>query len=242
MNNTAPNYDPLNDETPPGQQWPGSTAAPVVNVGQFMGKVYGWMGFGLAVTGCVAGVAASMPGWVDLVKSVRGVLIGVIVVQWIMSAVFARSFRKVSFGTAAAMFLSHAFVLGLITSSAFIAYTTTSVATVFYITAGMFAAMAAIGTFTKRDLSPMGQVLSMIFSGLLITCVVNWFLGSSGLGWGIAFVSVFLFSGLIAYHTQRSRTWAKEGDDRYALMAAFELTIDFVNLFFALLRLLGRRR
>ncbi len=246
MNNTAPNYDPFHDETPPGQpatpRWAGPAAAPALDIGQFMGKVYGWMGFGLALTGCVAGVAASTEGFWELMRGAPALLYGLLIAELIMVVVFSRTLHKVSFATAAAMFVSYCALSGLTFSVIFLVYTAQSIATIFYVTAGMFAAMSAIGALTKRNLDGVGRFLVMALVGVVIASLVNMFMGSSTMSWVISFVSVFVFTGLTAYDTQKIRALAQAGDDKLALLGALTLYLDFVNLFLALLRLFGRRR
>ena len=83
--------------------------------------------------------------------------------------------------------------------------------------------------------------------GLIIASVVNMFLNSSMLYWIITYAGVLIFSGLIAFDTQRLKlTYYELGGDQAAMSVAtsygaLSLFINFVNLFLFLLRIFGGR-
>jgi FtsH-binding integral membrane protein len=84
--------------------------------------------------------------------------------------------------------------------------------------------------------------------GIIIASVVNMFLGSSQLDYIISFVGVLVFTGLVAYDTQKIKEMniiGNEGTDedrKEAIMGALTLYLDFINLFIFLLRLFGDRK
>ena len=130
----------------------------------------------------------------------------------------------------------------------FLVYTGASVASTFFVTAAAFGALSLYGYTTKRDLSPIGTFLIMGVIGLIIASVVNMFMNSGTLYWIISAAGVLLFSGLIAFDTQRLKmTYYATGGDRNALgvltgFGALSLFINFVNLFLFLLRFMGASR
>jgi hypothetical protein len=153
---------------------------------------------------------------------------------------------RLSLGAAQAAFWAFAVAMGLSLSSIFAAYTGESIARVFFITAGTFGAMSLWGYTTKRDLTSMGSFLFMGLIGLIIASVVNIFLASSALAFGISIVGVLVFVGLTAYDTQKIKEMYFEGDDvatmgKKTIMGALSLYLDFINLFLMLLRLFGNR-
>ena len=124
----------------------------------------------------------------------------------------------------------------------------TSIASVFFITAGTFAVMAFIGYTTKTDLTSLGKILMMAIIGLIIASLVNVFLvKSSGFDLIISYVGVLIFVGLTAYDSQKIKqmlqmaTDTGEASQKLALVGALSLYLDFINLFIYLLRILGRR-
>ncbi len=130
----------------------------------------------------------------------------------------------------------------------FLAYTGSSVASTFFITAAAFAGLSLFGYMTKRDLGPIGTFLIMGMIGLVIASIVNIFLQSPMLYWIVTFAGVLIFSGLIAYDTQRLKlTYYQLGGDQAAMsvatsFGALNLFILFVNLFLMLLRIFGASR
>ena len=115
----------------------------------------------------------------------------------------AERLYRMSLTTATLLFVLYSVINGATLSVIFLAYTMESIASVFFITAGTFAVMAAIGSFTKTDLSSLGKILFMALIGLIIATLVNVFVNSSSLTMILSYVGVLLFVGLTAYDTQR---------------------------------------
>ncbi len=155
--------------------------------------------------------------------------------------------RKISLSTATLMFVAYAALNGITFSSLFYVYTMCSLASTFFITAGTFGAMSLVGFFTKTDLSSMGKILLMALIGLIIASVVNIFVASSGLEMLMTYLGVLIFVGLTAYDTQKIKQMflmapdASESTQKYAVLGALTLYLDFINLFLYLLRIFGRR-
>ena len=129
-----------------------------------------------------------------------------------------------------------------------IVYTGASVASTFFITAGMFVAMSIYGYTTKQDLSSWGNLLFMALFGIILASVVNIFLQSSGLYWLISYIGVLVFVGLTAYDTQKIKQLAaqviveSEVGRKVAILGALTLYLDLINMFIFMLRILGNRR
>jgi hypothetical protein len=118
----------------------------------------------------------------------------------------------------------------------FLAYTSNSIATTFYITAGTFAAMSFYGYTTKRDLTSIGNMAFMALIGIIIASVVNMFLQNEMMYWIISYLGVAIFVGLIAYDTQKlkeigSRGFVNEDNmEKTSIMGALSLYLDFAEL------------
>ena len=214
----------------------------------FLAKVFNWMAVGLGLTGVVAYFAASSGVTAAIVASPMFMIL----IFAELGLVFFLSARisKIEAGTAASLFLGYSFLNGLTLSSIFLAYTSSSIAATFFITAGMFGAMALYGLVTKKDLSGFGSFLFMGLIGILIASVVNIFLKSSGLYWMISLIGVFVFTGLTAYDVQKIKKMGEDGIlsqgesaiKKGAIMGALTLYLDFINLFLMLLRFFGGSR
>ena len=214
-----------------------------------MGKVYLWMTLALAVTGLTSLYVASSPGLVQSIFASRSTFRLLVVAELALVFILSARIMKMSFSTAGIMFALYSVLNGVTMSFIFIAYTSTSIATAFFVTAGMFAAMSFIGFVTKKDLSSFGSFFTMALIGLIIASVVNIFLNSSVMYWIITYVGVLLFVGLTAYDTQKIKQMLIEyGDEvndstqKLALIGSLSLYLDFINLFLYILRLFGNNK
>lgn len=146
----------------------------------------------------------------------------------------------------ASLFTAYSFVNGATLGIVCMAYVETSVTIVFVITAAMFAVTAFYGLVAKKDLSSIGSLCIMGLIGLIITGLVNIFLQSEMMTYVASFVGVAVFVGLTAYDTQKIKKASMYADDSnvtaLSLNGAFELYLDFINLFLYLLRIFGKRR
>lgn len=209
----------------------------------FMSRVHGWMFGGLMLTGLMALVTVSNEGLLRMVVSMRMPLL---LVQ--LGVVLALSFLapRLSGPVAAAMFLGYSALTGMTLSIFFLVYTAGSIAQAFFLTAGVYGAMAVYGTVTKKDLGAWGTFLFMGLIGVVLASVVNLFMRSDAMSFVVACASVVVFAGLTAYHNQKLRgLHAASGYSSAAtvsIVAALTLYLDFINLFLAILRLMGRRR
>ncbi len=227
------------------------TAPPLADVrdervGLFLSKVYGWMFFGLLVTAVTAFVVASSPAIIELVFLNRLVFWGLLIAQ--LGLVFYLSARVDAMAptTAAGLFLLYSGLTGVTSAVILLVYTGASIVSTFIITAGMFGAMAVFGTITKRSLAGMGQFLFMGLIGLIIASIVGFFWQNGALQFVISVVGVLVFTGLTAWDAQRLKQMAVALPDgrvgAYAVVGALSLYLDFINLFFFLLRFTGSRR
>jgi uncharacterized protein len=212
---------------------------------RYMLFVYNYMAMGLGVTGLVAYAAVAT----GLYQQIAGTpLIWLVMLAPILPVVFLSArIDRIGFGTAQAVFWIYAGLMGLSLAGLLLVYTGTSVARVFFISAGTFAAMSAYGYATSRDLARLGSFLMMGLIGIVLASLVNIFVGSSGLQFVISVIGVLVFTGLTAYDTQRIRQVYLSGSlgtdlAKTALMGALTLYLDFINLFVMLLQLTGDRR
>ncbi len=218
------------------------------SVRSFVQQVYGWMTAALAVTGFVALAVARSPGLQRVIFSSPIVFFGLIIGELLLVMWLASRIQTMTISAATTTFIVYAILNGLTMGAVFLVYTEAVVAQAFFVTAGMFGAMTLVGFFTKTDLTRFGHWLRMALIGFLIATLVNLFFRSEGLYWLITFAGVLIFTGLVAYDSQRIKEMALAGygdteeGQKYAIMGALRLYLDFVNLFLLLLRLFGRRR
>ncbi len=213
-----------------------------------MRKVYVWMTLALVITGVTAYGVASSPTLLMTLMTSRGLLIGLVIAELALVFAITGAINRLSLSTATLLFILYSVLNGAMLSSVFAVYTATSIASVFFITACTFGAMALYGYTTKRDLSSIGKILFMALIGLVIATVVNMFLKSSGFEYILSYIGVAVFVGLTAWDTQKIKQMLQtqydmgEGAQKLALIGALTLYLDFINLFLYLLRIFGSNR
>ncbi len=219
-------------------------------VNALLARVFNWMAIGLCLTGFAAFLTASSPYLLQIIFGNKAIFLGLIVVELCIVFYLSARVHKLSPQTATGIFIGYAILNGLTIAAIFLLYTMSSIASTFFITAGMFGAMAIYGRVTKRDLTGLGSFMIMGLFGIIIASVVNIFMQSSELAWITSGIGVIVFTGLTAYDVQKiARIGAsgimQQGEaaiQRTAIMGALSLYLDFINLFLSLLQLMGNRR
>jgi FtsH-binding integral membrane protein len=216
-----------------------------VGLRNYMLRVYNYMASALALTGIVAYVFAESGMYLSIARTP---LIWVVMLAP-LGLVMLLSFgiNRLSAAAAQGIFWLYAGLMGISLASVLLVFTGESVARVFFITAGTFAAMSLYGYTTKRDLTQMGSFMFMGLIGIVIASLVNMFLQNGMMQFVICVIGVIVFVGLTAYDTQSIKEMYYEGDGheiagKKAVMGALRLYLDFVNLFMMLIQLLGVRR
>jgi FtsH-binding integral membrane protein len=237
------NYNELNFDAMTREQGLSMSAA----FPALMRKVYVWMTLALVITGATAYGVATSPGIQMALFSNQLLFWGLVIAEFALVFGISAAINRLSLTTATLMFILYSVINGAMLSSIFLIYTMSSIASVFFITAGTFGVMALIGYTTKKDLTSMGKILFMALIGIVIATIVNIFLKSSGLQMIVSYIGVLIFVGLTAYDSQKIKNMlqmapdASEASQKLALLGALTLYLDFVNLFIYLLRIFGRR-
>jgi FtsH-binding integral membrane protein len=225
-------------------------------------RVYNWMASGLLLTGIVAFAIATVPelqavfwqvgrtaagyralsptllGWAAIISPLAFVL------------VLSFGYNRLSKGTAQLLFWLFSACMGASLSNLFLLYTGASIASTFFATAGMYAAVSLYGYTTRSDLTRMGSFLFMGLIGIIIAGLVNMFMQSGALAFAISVIGVLVFLGLTAYDTQRikadyieySYAAGTEEAGKRSVMDALGLYLNFINLFQFMLQFMGVRQ
>ncbi|HWB48221.1 MAG TPA: Bax inhibitor-1/YccA family protein [Stellaceae bacterium] len=216
-----------------------------VGLRNYMLRIYNYMASALALTGIVAYVFANSGLYMSIART--PVIWLVILAPLGLVMLLSFGINRLSVAAAQGIFWAYAALMGISLASVFLVFTGASVARVFFITAGTFAAMSLYGYTTRRDLAQFGSFLFMGLIGIVIASLVNMFVGSTAVQFAISVIGVLVFTGLTAYDTQAIKETYYEGAGyevagKTAIMGALRLYLDFVNLFMMLIQLLGVRR
>lgn len=203
-------------------------------------KVYLWLFIGLLVT-FLTGIYTSTN--VDALSAIfnNGFYWILVIVELGLAIFLSARIHKMSATTARISYLLYTFLTGLTLSSIFIVYKLDSIILVFGITAVLFLIFALIGKTTNLDLSKFGTYLLMMLLGIIICSIINIFLDNTMFDLVISCISIVVFLGYIAYDVQKIKKL--DGfltDDNLAVIGAFELYLDFINIFIDLLRIFGK--
>lgn len=215
----------------------------------FMRQVYAIMAVGLFITGLTAWFVGGQllnNQWLFLLESPTRYIVMFSPLVFVLALSFG--INRMSYPVANLIFGLYALVNGISFAFIFLVFTGTSIFMTFFVSAAMFGAMALYGLTTKKDLSSWGSILMMGVFGLIIAGIANIWLQSGMLGFIQSIIGVVIFCGLTAYDTQKIMSLGanadtqSEGTQKVALMGALSLYLDFINLFWYLLRLFGNRR
>ena len=103
-----------------------------------MAQVYGWMTCGLLLTAFVSWFAARTPAVMELVFANRITFFGLIIAQLALVFVLSGMVQRMSGAVATGLFMLYSALTGLTMASIFLVYTYSSIASTFFVTAGMF--------------------------------------------------------------------------------------------------------
>lgn len=214
----------------------------------FITKVYNWMALALFVTGLVAYFTASSPQMINAIISSKLIFYGLLISELLLVIYLTSAIQKLSQNMVITGFLIYSVLNGLTMSVIFLVYTSNSIATTFYVTAGTFGAMSLYGYYTKKDLTSIGNIAIMALIGIIIASIVNMFLKNEMMYWIITYLGVAVFVALTAYDTQKLKEIGSKGFvngenmEKMSILGALTLYLDFINLFLFLLRIFGDRK
>jgi FtsH-binding integral membrane protein len=219
-------------------------------------SVYNYMASGLALSGIVAFALFSSSEIASLFFQVApgNHVVGLNMLGWIailapLGLLMLVGFRaqQMSVAGVQAIYWAVTALMGVSLSLLLFRYTGASVARTFFVTAASFGALSLYGYTTKRDLTAIGKFLFMGLIGIVLASLVNMFFPSGTMSFVISVAGVLIFSGLIAYDTQKikeqyAESWGRDVATKAAIFGALSLYLDFVNLFQFLMAFMGQSR
>ncbi len=218
----------------------------------FFRSVYSYMFAALGISGIIAYKVGNDPNLFSqyFINGTGGLSASFYVVLFApvgLSFLIQWGYTRLSMLALTLLFILYSGLMGLMLSSIFLVYDLQAIANTFFVSAGAFGGMAILGYTTKTDLSKFGSLLYMVFIGMFISSIVNIFIGSDSMGFIIACLGVFVFTGLTAYHMQALKKMvinnqiSQAEKSKIALIGGLQLYILFINLFLSLLRIFGGR-
>lgn len=211
-----------------------------MNFSDILKKVFLWMAVGLLITFATGYVVSVNPNMIERIFS-SSIYIILAIIELALVIILSARITKMNPTTARVLFILYSFVTGLTFSSIFIVYEISSIIYVFLITAIIFGILSLIGYSTNIDLTKFGTYLMIALIAVLLSTIINIFVGNGTFEIIICMISVLVFLGFTAYDVQKIKRLSNYYDeDSIAIIGALELYLDFINIFLDLLRLFAK--
>ena len=201
-------------------------------------KIFTWLTIGLLIT-FLTGYTLSL-NEIALAKLLSGGSYIVLVILEVAVAIFLSvRINKMSKTTATICYLLYTFLTGITFGGIFISFKLSSIIAIFLASAVVFGLAALIGYTTKKDMSKFGSFLIIALLGIIIMSIINIFLKINGIQFIISIIGVVIFIGYTMYDINRIKQLDFYNEESGAIYGAFQLYLDFINIFIELLNLFG---
>lgn len=204
-------------------------------------KMFTWLFIGLLIT-FVSGYSLSMNG--PLMYNILSIgVLPIAIIEIVIAVILGIRLQKMNPITTKILYIVYCILTGITFSVIFVAFKVSSLISIFIITAVIFALIALYGYTTKKDLTKLGTIIFIGLLGLIIGELINAFIFKNAtMDLGLTIIGVIIFVGYIAYDVNKVKELLPFiGEEKAAVYGAFQLYLDFINLFIRLLELFGKR-
>ncbi len=205
-------------------------------------KIYIWLFVGLLIT---FGTGYFLSLNENLASQILTIgILPIIVIELVVALLMGIRIKKMHPLTAKLFYLIYSVTTGITFSMLFLYYNLSSMMFIFLISAIIFIVLAIFGATTKRDLSKFGMILLTSLFVIIIVSLLNALIFKSPItDIVISGICVLIFCGFIAYDMQKIKVMQYiVSEEKAAIFGAFQLYLDFINLFIHLLELFGKSK
>lgn len=205
-------------------------------------KMFTWLFIGLLIT-FASGYALTLNEQLMIQVLALGIL-PIAIIEIVIALVLGIRLAKMHPLTMKILYIIYSILTGVTFSVIFVAFEVSSLISIFIITAIIFALLAFYGYTTKRDLIKIGAIALIALLGIIIGGILNIFIFKSTMfDTVLTMLGVLIFIAYIAYDVNKvKQLMLVIGEEKAAVYGAFQLYLDFINLFIRLLELFGKRR
>lgn len=205
-------------------------------------KMFTWLFIGLLIT-FASGYALTLNEQLMIQVLAIGIL-PIAIIEIVIALVLGIRLAKMHPLTMKILYVIYSILTGVTFSVIFVAFEVSSLISIFIITAIIFALLAFYGYTTKRDLTKIGTIALIALLGIIIAGILNIFIFKSTMfDTVLTMLGVLIFIAYIAYDVNKvKQLMLVIGEEKAAVYGAFQLYLDFINLFIRLLELFGKRR
>lgn len=217
------------------------------NVNSYLMKVFGKMGLGLAVTAIVAAITYFTGAYYYFYAATGGFgTLLLIIAEFGVVIGLSAKITTMNTSTANILYLVYAAITGFTFSTLVYAYSEFTVFGAFIFSAVLFGSCAIIGATTNRDLSKFSTLLMGGLIAIIVASILSIFIPALRDSLIISYIGVLVFLGLTAWDMQKIKSMyyqvggSGQLADNMAIYGAFQLYLDFINIFLYVLKILGR--
>lgn len=205
-------------------------------------KMFTWLFIGLLIT-FASGYALTLN--VPLMLNVLSIgILPIAIAEIVIALVLGIRLAKMNPLTMKILYIVYSILTGVTFSVIFVVFEVSSLISIFIITAIIFALLAFYGYTTKRDLTKIGNIALIALIGIIVGGLLNMLIFKSSMfDTALTILGALIFIAYIAYDVNKvKQLMLVIGEERAAVYGAFQLYLDFINLFIRLLELFGKRR
>ncbi len=205
-------------------------------------RMFLWLFVGLLIT-FISGYSLSLNK--ELLYSILRIgLIPIIVIEILIAIFMGFRIKKMNPIVAKICYIIYSITTGITFGTIFLEYKLVSIMSIFLVSAVMFALLAIYGYTTKKDLTKFSTMLLVALISVIIVSILNILVfKSTTLELLLSVLSIFIFLGYIAYDMRNIKYLMDSlGEEKASIYGAFQLYLDFINLFIRLLELFGKNK
>ena len=216
-------------------------ASNTMSLNKAITKTFLWMATGLMVTAFTSFVSIITGLWYVVLTSVSPLIL--MILQVGIAIWFTASMKSASPTKLKVLFMAYAVTLGITLTPISLMYSSGLIFIAFMITAILFASLAIVGMTTKKDLTKLGTICMVGLITLVITQLVMMLFHVGMETRLFSVLGLIIFTGLTAWDMQRMKMGLANTQgvmqEKLSIYMAFEIYLDFINIFLYVLELLG---
>lgn len=208
-----------------------------------LSKTFLWMFLGVLATAITAvytysaGIAETM--------AVDGTFAIICIAQIAIALIMGFLLRKLSATMITILFFAYSMLTGVTLSTIFYVFEISSITIALFGSAALFGGLAILGYNSNRDVTSLGSMLTIGLVIGLILSLINLFLGNPLLDIALDWAILAIFLGFIYYDMNNIKMFLSSGmvdTEKVSVYGAFQLYLDFINIFLRILSIFGERR
>lgn len=217
-----------------------------MNYEKFLSEVIKWVFFGVGIT-AITSILVIFSGIIyALIPFYFPVLIISVIIEiafvWILNKKIDKPIDELSFSSVKRFFILYSIVNGVIFSFILASVSIYITALAFALTCAYFGLLYTITKYTTSSFSNIAKVCISVLPVMIIGYIILLFIQAPMLYYIIVFLDLLIFTGITLYDFKMISIMYEQSSEEYQegliLFCAFELYLDFVNIFIDILMLI----